>query len=148
MSQVINYHGLAISKDKIAEFCHRWKITGLALFGSILRDDFRPDSDVDVLVTFAPDAHWRFYDLLSMKEELEAMFGRQVDLVEKRLVESSENYIRREHILNTWKPSMRRDLSWVLDMLQASRKAVEYARGLNEEWSRRAVFTKMPSYGS
>jgi hypothetical protein len=76
------------------------------------------------------------------------MFGRQVDLVEKRLVESSENYIRREHILNTWKPSMRRDLSWVLDMLQASRKAVEYARGLNEEWSRRAVFTKMPSYGS
>ena len=82
------------------QFCRRWKITEFALFGSVLRDDFRPDSDIDVLVTFAPDASWRFYDLVSMKEELEAMFGRPVDLVEKRLVESSENYIRRKHILN------------------------------------------------
>jgi uncharacterized protein len=100
MSQVINYHAIAISKDKLAEFCRRWKITEFALFGSILRDDFRPDSDIDVLVTFAPDASWRFYDLVNMKEELEAMFGRPVDLVEKRLVECSENYIRRKHILN------------------------------------------------
>jgi uncharacterized protein len=100
MNQVIHYHDMAVSQDKIAEFCRRWKITELALFGSILRADFRPDSDIDVLVTFAPDASWRFYDLISMKEELEAMFGRPVDLVEKRLVERSENYIRRKHILN------------------------------------------------
>jgi uncharacterized protein len=100
MSQVLNFHGLAISRDKIAEFCCRWKITELALFGSVLRDDFRPDSDIDVLVTFAPDASWRFYDLIGMKEELEGMFGRSVDLVEKRLVERSENYIRRRHILD------------------------------------------------
>jgi uncharacterized protein len=100
MSQVINYHGLEISRDKIAEFCRRWKITEFALFGSVLRDDFRPDSDIDVLVTFAPGASWRFYDLISMREELESMFGRPVDLVEKRLVERSENYIRRKHILN------------------------------------------------
>jgi predicted nucleotidyltransferase len=100
MNQVINYHGLAISRDKIAEFCRRWKITEFALFGSVLRDDFRPDSDIDVLVTFAPGASWRFYDLISMREELESMFGRPVDLVEKRLVERSENYIRRKHILN------------------------------------------------
>jgi uncharacterized protein len=100
MSQVLNFHGLAISRDKIAEFCCRWKIAELALFGSVLRDDFRPDSDIDVLVTFAPDASWRFYDLISMKEELEGMFGRSVDLVEKRLVERSENYIRRRHILD------------------------------------------------
>jgi predicted nucleotidyltransferase len=100
MSQVINYHGLEISRERIADFCHRWKITEFALFGSVLRNDFRPDSDIDVLVTFAPDTSWRFYDLLSMKEELEAMFGRSVDLIEKRLVESSENYIRRRHILN------------------------------------------------
>jgi predicted nucleotidyltransferase len=100
MSQVINYHGLTISRDKIADFCRRWKITEFALFGSVLRDDFRPDSDIDVLVTFMPGASWRFYDLISMKEELENMFGRPVDLVETRLVERSENYIRREHILN------------------------------------------------
>ena len=99
MSQVINYHGMAVSKDKIAEFCRRWKITEFALFGSVLRDDFRPDSDIDVLVTFAPNASWRFYDLSSMKEELEAMFGRPVDLAEKRLVECSDNDIRRKHIL-------------------------------------------------
>jgi uncharacterized protein len=100
MSQVINYHGLTISRDKIADFCRRWKITEFALFGSVLRDDFRPDSDIDVLVTFMPGASWRFYDLISMKEELENMFGRPVHLVETRLVERSENYIRREHILN------------------------------------------------
>jgi predicted nucleotidyltransferase len=100
MSQVTNYHGLVVSKEKIAEFCCRWKITEFALFGSVLRDDFRPDSDIDVLVTYAPNASWRFYDLVSMREELEAMFGRPVDLVEKRLVECSENYIRRRHILN------------------------------------------------
>jgi uncharacterized protein len=84
----------------IADFCHRWKVIEFALFGSALRDDFRPDSDIDVLVSFAPDASWRFYDLVSMQDELEAMFGRPVDLVEKRLVERSENYIRRKHILN------------------------------------------------
>jgi uncharacterized protein len=100
MNQVLDYHGLKISPDRIAEFCHRWKITEFALFGSVLRDDFRLDSDIDVLVTFAPDASWRFYHLLSMREELETMFGRSVDLIEKRLVESSENYIRRRHILN------------------------------------------------
>ena len=99
MRQVINYHGLKISRDRIAEFCRRWKITEFALFGSVLRDDFRPDSDIDVLVAFMPGASWRFYDLISMKEELESMFGRPVDLVEKRLVECSENYIRRKHIL-------------------------------------------------
>jgi uncharacterized protein len=100
MNQVINYHGLEISMDKVAAFCRRWKIAEFALFGSVLRDDFRPDSDVDVLVAFATDASWRFYDLLIVKEELEAMFGRPVDLVEKRLVQHSENYIRRKHILN------------------------------------------------
>jgi uncharacterized protein len=100
MNQVINYHGLEISMDIVAAFCRRWKIAEFALFGSILRDDFRPDSDVDVLVTFATGASWRFYDLLTMKEELEVMFGCPVDLVEKRLVECSENNIRRKHILN------------------------------------------------
>jgi len=99
MSKVIKYHGLEISKEKIADFCRRWKVTEFSLFGSVLREDFRPDSDIDMLVTFAPDAVWKLDDLLTMKEELETMFERGVDLIEKRLVESSENYIRRKHIL-------------------------------------------------
>lgn len=97
---IINYQGIEIPKKKIADFCRRWKITEFALFGSILRDDFRSNSDIDVLVTFAPEAAWKFYDRMEMKEELEAMFGHPVDLVEKRLVESSANYIRRKHILS------------------------------------------------
>lgn len=96
----MNYHGVAISKDKIAEFCRRWEIIEFALFGSILRDDFRPDSDIDVLATFAADARWRLDDLLAMREELESMFGHRLDLVDKRLVEKHPNYIRRKHILS------------------------------------------------
>lgn len=96
----MNYHGVAISKDKIAEFCRRWEIIEFALFGSILRDDFRPDSDIDVLATFAADATWEFDDLLAIREELESMFGHRVDLVDKRLVEKHPNYIRRKHILS------------------------------------------------
>jgi len=89
-----------IPREKIEEFCHRWKITEFSLFGSVLREDFRPDSDIDVLVTFEPDAHWRFYHLQNMEDELKEIFGRDVDLVEKHLVEQSENYIRRTHILS------------------------------------------------
>jgi len=91
---------LSVSKETIAEFCRKWKIVEFALFGSVLRDDFRPDSDVDVLVTFSSDSDWGVEHLLDMKEELEALFGRSVDLVEKRLVEESRNYIRRKHILS------------------------------------------------
>jgi uncharacterized protein len=91
---------LRVSKETIAEFSRKWKITEFALFGSVLREDFRSDSDVDVLVTFSPDSDWGVEHLLDMKEELEALFGRAVDLVEKRLVEESRNYIRRKHILS------------------------------------------------
>jgi len=91
---------LRVSKETIAEFSRKWKITEFALFGSVLREDFRPDSDVDVLVTFSSDSDWGVEHLLDMKEELEALFGRAVDLVEKRLVEESRNYIRRKHILS------------------------------------------------
>lgn len=91
---------LHVSNESIARFCRKWKITEFALFGSILREDFAPDSDVDVLVTFSPNSDWGVEHLLDMKEELEALFGRAVDLVEKRLVEESRNYIRRKHILS------------------------------------------------
>jgi uncharacterized protein len=90
-----------VPKERIAEFCRKWKIVELSFFGSVLREDFRPDSDVDVLVTFAPDKRYSLFDLVHMEEELEKMLGRKVDLVERRAIEQSENYIRRKHILNS-----------------------------------------------
>ena len=95
---------IPIDRKTIAEFCRRWKITEFALFGSVLRDDFRPDSDVDVLVTFAPDTRYSLFDLVHMQDELQQIFGREVDLVERKAVEKSENYIRRKHILSSVEP--------------------------------------------
>jgi len=90
--------------EKIEAFCRKWKIKELALFGSVLRDDFRPDSDVDFLVTFEEDAHWSLFDKIDMQDELKEILGREVDLVERRAVERSENYIRRRHILQSLEP--------------------------------------------
>ena len=90
-----------LPKEKIKEFCQRWKITELALFGSALRDDFHADSDIDILVTFNPDAHWSLFDLADMKEDLERIVNRKVDLVSKPGIESSRNYLRRESILSS-----------------------------------------------
>src|SRR3990172_6281743 len=84
---------LTMPADKLADFCRRWKIMEFALFGSVLRDDFRPDSDIDVLVTFAPDAGWSLFDHVTMQEELKVIFGRKGDLVSRRGVERSQNYI-------------------------------------------------------
>ena len=92
---------IQLDADKIAEFCKRWKITEFALFGSILREDFRPDSDIDVLVRFAPGAGWSLFDHVSMQDELAEHFGRPVDLVSKKGVEQSLNYIRRKAILES-----------------------------------------------
>ena len=90
--------------QRIADFCHKWKIVELALFGSVLRDDFRPDSDVDVLVSFSEGTHWSLFDMVRMEDQLTAILGRNVDLVERKAVELSENYIRRRHILETAEP--------------------------------------------
>jgi predicted nucleotidyltransferase len=88
-----------VDREKIADFCRRWAIVEFSLFGSVLRQDFRPDSDVDVLVAFAPDSHWGFDDLMEMEAELARLFGRRANLVERKAVERSRNYIRRKHIL-------------------------------------------------
>jgi len=95
---------IPIPQEKIAEFCRRWKITELALFGSVLRDDFRPDSDVDVLVTFAPEAEWSLFDHVTMEEELSSILDRKVDLVSRRGIERSRNWIRRKAILEAAEP--------------------------------------------
>jgi len=95
---------IPLDREKIAEFCQRWKITEFALFGSVLRDDFRQDSDVDVLATFAPDADWSLFDHIEMQEELSSLLGRKVDLVSRWAIERSDNWIRRKAILNTAEP--------------------------------------------
>lgn len=87
-----------IPRKKIAEFCKRWGITELSLFGSVLREDFRPDSDVDVLVSMDPKAHIGLLEIAQMQIELENIFKRSVDLVEK---EALRNPYRRSEILKT-----------------------------------------------
>jgi predicted nucleotidyltransferase len=87
-----------IPLKQIEGFCRRWKIKEFALFGSVLREDFRPDSDVDVLVTFEPDGGITFDNRVEMLDELAEIFGREVDLVEKNAV---RNPFRRHEILTT-----------------------------------------------
>jgi predicted nucleotidyltransferase len=89
-----------IPRKKIAEFCKRWEITEFALFGSALRTDFRSDSDIDVLVSIDPKAHIGLFEIIDMKLELQDIFKRPVDLVEK---DGLRNPYRRREILNTAK---------------------------------------------
>lgn len=88
-------------KERLRDFCRRWKITEFSLFGSVVREDFGPESDVDVMVTFAADAHWSLFDMSDMYEELKVLFGREVDLLTRRAVEGSLNPIRKTSILNS-----------------------------------------------
>jgi hypothetical protein len=90
-----------IDREKIAAFCRKWRITEFSLFGSVLRDDFRPDSDVDVLVSFDPQARWTLLDLPEMKEQLEVILGRNVDLLTRRGVEHARNPLRKREILSS-----------------------------------------------
>jgi len=92
---------ISIPRAQVEEFCRKWKITEFSLFGSVLRDDFSPDSDVDVLVTFATDTKYSLFDLVHAHNELERILGRRVDLAERQAIERSRNYIRRRHILST-----------------------------------------------
>jgi predicted nucleotidyltransferase len=90
---------LAIPRQAVASFCEKWQIEEFAVFGSAVRDDFRPDSDVDVLVTFNRAAKWDLFDVVEMKEELAAIFGRDVDLVDREALEGSRNPFRRREVL-------------------------------------------------
>jgi predicted nucleotidyltransferase len=90
-----------IPRETIAQFCIKWKIREFAFFGSVLRDDFRPDSDIDVLVTFSDDAKHTLFDLVHMENELKEIFGREVDIVSRKGIESSRNYIRKNAILSS-----------------------------------------------
>lgn len=93
--------GIVIPQEQLAAFCQRWLIDELALFGSVLREDFRPDSDIDVLVHFRPQARRTLFDMVQMQEELKQIFGREIDLVSRRGLEMSRNYIRKKAILES-----------------------------------------------
>ena len=92
---------IRVSPREIEDFCQRWQVMELALFGSALREDFGPDSDVDVLVSFDRDAKLTLFDMSRMEQELKAMFGRRVDLVSRRGIEMSRNHLRRRAILDS-----------------------------------------------
>jgi uncharacterized protein len=89
-----------IPPEVVEAFCKKWKIQEFSFFGSVLRDDFRPDSDIDVLIELAPDHPWSLYDIVDMEDELSSLLGREVDLVMKG---GLRNPIRRREILNTRK---------------------------------------------
>jgi hypothetical protein len=87
-----------LPQPELAAFCHRWRIHELSLFGSVLRDDFGPTSDIDILVSFDADARWSLWDVTTMQDELRSLTGRKVDLVEQ---DGLRNPFRRERILET-----------------------------------------------
>jgi hypothetical protein len=87
-----------IRMDEITAFCVKWKVVEFSLFGSVLGSDFRPESDVDVLVAFSEEARWSLFDLVEMQEELKELFGREVDLVEKGTI---RNPFRERSIMST-----------------------------------------------
>jgi predicted nucleotidyltransferase len=88
---------IEIPQQAIAGFCQRWKVTEFALFGSVMRDDFGPDSDIDVMVTFGLEGDWDLLDIADMKLELESLFGRRVDLMQRGPI---GNPFKRRHVLN------------------------------------------------
>jgi uncharacterized protein len=92
---------ILIPKDAIADFCRRWKVRELSLFGSVLTVDFRADSDIDVLIDFGPDNPWSLFDRVEMRDELAAILGRNVDIANRAAIERSANYIRRKAILGS-----------------------------------------------
>ena len=87
--------------NEIESFCKKWGIVEMSLFGSVLRGDFASESDIDLLVSYADSARHGLFALVRMRNELESILGREVDLVSRRAVEVSKNKIRREAILSS-----------------------------------------------
>ena len=92
---------LDLPYEAIAEFCRRWGIVRLEVFGSALAEDFTPDSDIDFLVSFTSGAAWSLLGLARAEDELSRIVGRAVDFAEREPIERSRNWIRREAILDS-----------------------------------------------
>jgi len=139
---------LSLPYGQIAEFCRKWNVSEFALFGSVLRDDFRPDSDVDVLVTFAsPALTPSLFEHVDMQDELEALLGRKVDVVSRKGVEQSTNRFRRRAILESARiiypadsgPNVApaepidRNPALLFEMVESARLAQEFTAGITPE---------------
>ena len=94
------YQRLAITPNQLETFCQRWNVIELALFGSIVRDDFRSDSDVDMLITLSPN-HTLGLEIVTLREELSTLCKRSIDLFTRQSIEHSRNALRRQEILQT-----------------------------------------------
>jgi predicted nucleotidyltransferase len=92
---------IEIPIEYVRDFCRKWKVVEFAVFGSVLRPDFAPDSDVDVLLTFQDDSEWSLFDRVDMQDDLETIFGRKVQVVNRKGVEKSGNLVRRQAILES-----------------------------------------------
>jgi uncharacterized protein len=92
---------LTITSEELSDFCQRWQVSELALFGSVLRDDFHADSDIDVLVSYQATAKRGLFEKIRMQEELSSLLHRDVDLVSKKAIEQSHNWLRRKNILDS-----------------------------------------------
>lgn len=92
-----------IPLNVLQDFCIKWKIKTFYIFGSILRDDFKNNSDIDVMVEFSSDAEWTLLDHVEMRDELASLSGRSIDLLTKKSIERSQNKTRKEEILRTAK---------------------------------------------
>ncbi len=98
----ILYQRLGIHPQKLADFCHKYQIIELCLFGSILRDDFTPDSDIDIIVTFSPNSTMSLLQFIDLEYQFKDLLKRDIDLVEKSVIEKDFNWIRRQEILNNY----------------------------------------------
>jgi len=92
---------IQLPQQALTAFCQKWKIKEMFFFGSVLREDFRPDSDIDIMVSFEDNATWGILELVRMKRELKTLLGHEVDLLTKKSIEQSHNWIRRQEILGT-----------------------------------------------
>lgn len=141
------------SPSQIADFCQRWNIIELALFGSILRDDFRPDSDIDILASFAAHSSWNLFEFIQMQEQLESMLGRDVDFTQKQQINnpfSRAEILQTCHIIYSDNPivssfkfslkpanplmqSDNRNQAALWDMIEAIRQIMEFTANLSCE---------------
>ena len=95
---------ISIDDNELSSFCQKWKVAEMSLFGSVAQGKARPDSDVDILVSFTPDAQWSLLDHVDMQGEMSALLKRNVDLVTRRSIERSANEIRKRSILENTVP--------------------------------------------
>ncbi|MFA6186254.1 MAG: nucleotidyltransferase family protein [Phycisphaerae bacterium] len=92
-----------VPEEKIADFCRKWKVQQLSVFGSAVSGKLRPDSDIDLLVSFAPAADWSMFDHYRMEDELTGIFAREVDLISRQAIEENSNWICRREIFDNAK---------------------------------------------